>query len=55
MHTFKVSPGTQVSDSWTINELLHCRGKMSRKNISYSFEIVWGYSGKRKENAWSFF
>lgn len=35
MHTFKVSPGTQVSDSWTINELLHYSGEMSWKTSSY--------------------
>lgn len=48
MHTFKVTPDTQVSESWTVNELLHYRDKMNWKTISYRSERVWGDSGRER-------
>lgn len=41
---FKVTPGTQVSESWTVNELLHYRDEINWKTISYHLERVWGDS-----------
>lgn len=47
-----MTPSTQVSESWTMNELLHFRGEMNSESISYHLERELEDTGKeRKRNS----